>query len=104
MATVIKPTVGRVVYYYPARGTTEQAAIVAAVLSDDHVNLGVFNADGRQQPERGVKLVQGDEKPPETGHYCTWMPFQLGQAAKTEAAEKAAENQARAAGKPSAAA
>jgi hypothetical protein len=90
MGTVIKPTVGRVVLYYPAPGAPEQAAIVAGVVAEDHVNLTVFNHDGKTQPERGVRLVQAGEAPPPTGHYCGWMPYQLGQAAKTEAAEKKA--------------
>jgi hypothetical protein len=29
-----------------------------------------------------VQLVQGDERRPENGYFCEWMPYQVGQAAK----------------------
>jgi hypothetical protein len=92
---VIKPTIGRVVWFY--RGDRHsadppRAAIVTAVWGDRCVNLAVFEPNGvpMSHPPTSVTLVQeGDPPPPMGVPYCTWMPYQLGQAAKTEA-ERAA--------------
>lgn len=97
---VIKPTVGRVVWFYP-QGSRENTqplpAIVSAVWGDRCVNLMVIEQNGvpMSHPPTSVTLVQeGDERPKQVdgtfGRHCTWMPYQIGQAAKTEAAEKAA--------------
>lgn len=92
----IKPTVGRVVWYkaHPAdtfagAGDGFQAAVVAKVWSDTCVNLGVFDANGNVHGRTSVLLVQPGAEVPAAG-YCTWMPFQLGQAAKTQQLEQAA--------------
>jgi hypothetical protein len=89
---VIKPTEGRVVWYWLAAGTPQTkplAAIVAGVKSDSVVNLSVFDFEGNQRGETDVPLIQeGDKRP--TTHFCEWMPYQKGQAAKTEAVIKAA--------------
>lgn len=89
---MIKPTVGRVVWYWPSAvqaGTdTSQplAATVVYVWSDRMVNLSVTDHDGRQFGVTSVPLRQdGDERP--SGMFCEWMPYQKGQAAKTEALE-----------------
>jgi hypothetical protein len=87
---MISPTVGRVVWYYPKNHQPDQpplAALVARVWSDTCVNLAVF--DGNGAPHRpgemtSVLLVQEGAEVPSGGHYCTWMPYQIGQAAKTE--------------------
>lgn len=88
---MIKPTVGRVVEYRHAMmGRDEQpwAAIVVYVHNDREVNLAVFDDLGFGKPKQHVILVQeGDEIPNHDG-YCTWMPYQKGQAAKTEAVER----------------
>jgi hypothetical protein len=92
---VIKPTVGRVVLYHPAANAAEGgfasaetcAAIVAHVWSDNCVNLAVFDANGVAHSRTSVYLLQdGNERP--SSSYCEWMPYQKGQAAKTEALEK----------------
>jgi hypothetical protein len=94
---MITPTVGRIVWYrakllessHP-KESPEQAAIVVRVHGDRLVNLAVFGHSGHVVPMMWVPLVQdGDEAPIDRG-YCHWMPYQLGQAAKTEAAEKSA--------------
>lgn len=98
---MITPTAGRVVWYFkspnenesgfarPANEATPLAAIIAYVHSDRMVNLTVFDANGVPHPRTSVPLVQeGDEIP--GGSHCEWMPYQKGQAAKTEQAEKAA--------------
>lgn len=87
---MIKPTVGRIVLFRPAGpdGPT-QAAIVCGVNSDTNVNLSVFGLYGEgPTAHRSVRLRQDGEPTPDYGqHYCEWMPYQLGQAARTEAAE-----------------
>lgn len=86
---MIKPTIGRVVWYYRPGSFTQQpnAALIAHVWSDELVNLAVFDSNGVASNETSVALFQGDGQPPSTP-YCGWMPYQVGQAAKTEAVEK----------------
>lgn len=88
----IKPTVGRVVWFYVyVAGQGHKGPLaghVCQVHSDDCVNLMVINESGVPRSETSVKLVQSNEPPP-NHDYCGWMPYQTGQAAKTEAAEKA---------------
>lgn len=82
---MIKPTVGRVVLFWPSAvdegEDTKQpyAATVAYVHSDRMVNLSVADHCGRQYGLASVPLLQeGDERP--SGMYCEWMPYQKGQA------------------------
>lgn len=86
---VIKPTVGRVVWYYPSgkhpdNGDQPLAAIVAHVWSDSCVNLAVFGANGdpMMHPPTSNLLVQAGETMPSGGNFCCWMPYQVGQAKK----------------------
>lgn len=89
---MIKPTVGRVVWYRPAKGdmrtngTDPLAAIVCAVHSDSYVTLSVFTIEGFQQPRQSVLLVQEGEPKPDDTSFCQWMPYQIGQAKKHEGA------------------
>ena len=97
----IQPTVGRIVWFHPSQFTGESgfarhrcddepyAAIIAKVFPGDMVNLTVFDANGAPHSRTSVPLVQEGNSVPGGGFYCEWMPFQKGQAAKTEAAEKA---------------
>lgn len=93
MSTRIEPTVGRIVWYWPGQHedilrvlNQPLPAIVTAVLSDTRVNLAVFDAFGGSNSRASVQLVQeGNERP--AGGFCEWMPYQRGQAAKTEALE-----------------
>lgn len=77
---MIKPTIGRVVWYHPDKTHTQPwAALVTYILGDDLVNLSVFDENGMQKSKLSVKLVQeGEDKP--KGAYCEWMPYQIGQA------------------------
>jgi len=88
---MIAPTVGRVVWFYHyVEGQGHKgpmAAIVAFVHSDTMVSLAVFSDFGGTFSRGSVPLVQDDEPAPGFD-YCTWMPYQKGQAAKTEALEK----------------
>ena len=87
---MIKPTVGRVVWFHASGSKPEDqpnAAILAYVHSDTMVNLTVFSENGQPYPVTSVFLYQGDGEKP-ASFYCEWMPYQQGQAAKTEALEK----------------
>lgn len=87
---VIRPTVGRVVHYYRNRGVGAEeplAALITKVHSETCVNLVVFDECGERHSHIGVELVQGEAVPNEDG-YAVWMPYQKGQAAKTEEIEK----------------
>lgn len=91
---MIKPTVGRVLWYYPAPtdnlvgndGSQPLAAIIAHVWSDTCVNLSVFDANGDAHSRTSVLLVH-DDHPAPASNYAEWMPYQKGQAAKTEQLE-----------------
>jgi hypothetical protein len=92
---MIKPTVGRVVWFHPSASESDPAfapapicaAIVAHVWSDTCVNLAVFDANGQSHSKTSVTLIQEGDQPLELGYYCEWMPYQKGQAAKTEELE-----------------
>lgn len=95
---IIIPTVGRVVWFYPAPKSGEAgfacnesggpyAAIIARVWNDSMVNLAVIDANGTLHSRTSVHLVQGDEAAPDSA-FCGWMPFQKGQAAKQDAQTK----------------
>ena len=97
---IIIPTVGRVVWFYPASNTAESgfvrnesggpyAAIIARVWNDRMLNLSVFDANGTPHSRTSVTMVQGDDPAPDSA-FCGWMPFQRGQAAKQDAQVKEA--------------
>lgn len=98
---MIKPTVGRVVWYWPSPkehivgndGGQPLAALVAHVWSDTCVNLAVFDANGCGHSRTSVLLHQDGNPRPGAG-FCEWMPYQKGQAAKTEALEAALDGAA----------
>lgn len=87
---MIKPTIGRIVWFYPqGRQQVEakqqpHAAIIAYVHSDDYINITYFDTNGFAHPANGVFLRQEGEPRPDFA-FCEWMPYQLGQAAKTAA-------------------
>ena len=91
--TKILPTDGRVVLFTPSRltgdgrfahsdGRKPLAAIVAHVFNDVLVNLAVFDSNGQSHSRTSVPLVQEAEAKPEHGYFCSWMPYQVGLAAK----------------------
>jgi len=91
---MIKPTVGRVVLYKPQSterfadddGAQRWPAIVTNVWSDTCINVTVFDPNGTSVGGRcSVTLAQDYEEAQEG--WCEWMPYQKGQAAKTEALE-----------------
>jgi hypothetical protein len=98
---VIKPTVGRKVWYRPTAfdksgpgamqsGDQPLDATVVYVHGDRMVNLFVVDAVGRTFAKTSVTLLQDDDAPPPIaggGGYAEWMPYQQGQA-KAQAATK----------------
>lgn len=100
---MIQPTVGRVVWYRasandarPHEGDQPLAAQIVAVHSDTLVNLGVFDRVGVPFSRLDVVLVNDEmteEDRPLDG-YAEWMPYQKGQAAKTDEALKKAQDNA----------
>lgn len=96
MPTIIEPTVGRVVWFYHEyRGEFTPpplAAMIVAVHSDYCVNLHVFGDSGGSEGHNSVPLAQDDSSRPESGSFCEWMPYQKGQAAKTEELEAKIEH------------
>lgn len=100
---MIKPTVGRVVWFTP--GATLPAdfllidpeqpcnAHIAYVWNDRLVNLTVSDHYGKTFNFTSVRLLQDDDATsglpgflPEFGYFAEWMPYQVGQAAKHAAA------------------
>lgn len=96
---MIKPTIGRVVWYHPGPDDPKPEgmppapldgilpAIITYVWSDTMVNLVVFDVNGGPFGKTSIGLKQGEDGI-FTCYYCEWMPYQKGQAAKTEALEQ----------------
>lgn len=89
---MIIPTVGRIVHYYPERDARIShdpgkplAAMVCAVHGPELVNLSVCDAAGAWYPRTSVRLYQGEGPRPDYA-FAEWMPYQVQQAAKREAA------------------
>ena len=91
---MIIPTVGRVVWYWKdgdiqIRDNRQPCvALVAYVHSDTLINIAYFDENGHAHNSTSVRLIQQGEPVPPDMPFCTWMPYQTGQAAKTEAAEQ----------------
>jgi len=86
---VIKPTVGRIVWFWRSYqpdvvdDAQPMAAIVAYVHSDIMVNLSVIDHNGHHFSKTSVRLQQEGSDPPAFNEmYCEWMPYQIGQAKK----------------------
>lgn len=97
---LIEPTPGRVVLFHPEKhdvrlwGQYDGGHVFCALIADVHspylVNLMVVGHDGYPHPRINVKLVNGDVARPHHNDdaFCEWMPYQKGQAAKSEELEK----------------
>jgi hypothetical protein len=91
---VITPTVGRVVWI---RGRVDsidlaqpETAQIVYVHNDMYVNVAGFDGNGEPFRATSVYLVQdGTVMPSSVKMWAEWMPYQKGQAAKTEALEAA---------------
>lgn len=87
---MIKPTVGRVIWYWPsAREEGEQpwAGMIVKVWNDRLINVGGFDPNGNPFKDTSVQLLQDDDEV-YSGAHVRWMPYQKGQAAKTESLEQ----------------
>lgn len=90
---MIKPTIGRVVWFHPGKGfdgahlDQPLPALIAYVHTDHLINIGGWDANGVPFRATSVELAQ-EGMTPTTSWYCEWMPYQKGQAAKYEALEK----------------
>ena len=104
---VIKPTVGRKVWYrnngsmqklpradgkvsHPEFCGIEQPmdATVIFVHGSRMVNLDITDHVGQRFVATSVPLLQDGDAIPDLGCYCEWMPYQQGQARKDAAGEK----------------
>jgi hypothetical protein len=92
--SMIKPTIGRVVWFWqrvePESQSQPYAALVTYVHSDTLVNLAYFDSSGLSHSATSIELWQGEGDRP-AGRHCEWMPYQKGQAAKAEALEKSTQ-------------
>jgi hypothetical protein len=90
---MIQPTIGRVVWFQPAKVVDQPlrdqpfAALVTYVWSDRLVNLAAFDQNGTPLSATSVTLLQDDDVPNDGGYFAQWMPYQKGQAAKADAAQ-----------------
>lgn len=90
---MIKPTIGRRVWFYPNGGIAGFTASpdqpcdagIAYVWNDRMINISVADHNGVVTGRTSVALLQDDDTPPVAGMYCTWMDYQIA-AAKKEAA------------------
>jgi hypothetical protein len=97
MMARIEPTIGRVVWFWPRTymatdsGNLGQGqpytAQVCYVHKNGLINIAGYKHDGSQFTAQSVHLVQDGDETPE-GPFTEWMPYQKGQAAKTEQLEK----------------
>lgn len=74
----IRPTVGRVVWFWPQgkwNGGQPYAAVIAFVHSDRCVNIGYLDSNGVAENATSVALAQEGEPEPR-GPFCEWMPYQ----------------------------
>lgn len=89
---MITPTVGRVVLYHAPGVSMDEAwpALICKVNSDDNINVGGFKANGQPFADTNVMLHSDPESygNPGGGSWAQWMPYQLGQAVKSEELEK----------------
>lgn len=97
---IITPTVGRIVWFTPGadfRGKWHNisqpehrkplVAMICHVWSDRMVNLDVVDSEGFHWDVTSVDLLQPGDDPAQFAihrRYAEWMPFQVGQAAKTD--------------------
>lgn len=91
----MQPTVGRKVYFSPTAndgvklGEQPFDATVIYVHNDRLINIAYRDHMGTQFSRTDVPLLQDDDAPLPDGGHCYWMPYQKGQAAKTEELENA---------------
>lgn len=83
MSILITPTIGRIVWFRPARPTVQPlAAIICYVHTDRLVNLAVFTSSGVNRSHEKVPLLQENDVALKGECYCEWMTYQISQAKK----------------------
>lgn len=97
--THIAPTVGRVLHFVPTTSYMEGrnlafgnpwqplAAMITYIHNDTMVNLTAWDQNGEQFSVCSVPLAQEGSDVIVGSFYAQWMPYQKGQAAKTELAK-----------------
>ena len=109
--SIIKPTVGRKVWYRPSKSdqtgpipmqaATGQPldATIIAVWGDRMINVLVTDIMGRQFPVLSCTLLQPgdivsvDAEGMPVGRYCEWMPYQVATTPKPADPEAATDTQ-----------
>jgi len=86
-SNMIKPTIGRVVLVNRGKSDQREPALVSYVHNDRCINVGGFDSNGQPFSLCSLQLLQDDDKPMNPGSFAEWMPYQKGQAAKTEELE-----------------
>ena len=81
--TMIKPTVGRKLWYYPVGNQVPQPhdATIVAVNTETSVNLACHDEFGASYAVRGAYLLPSDTPQGIVAYpHAQWMPYQVGQA------------------------
>jgi hypothetical protein len=84
---MIKPTIGRVVLVARGESDQKEPAFISYVWGDRMINVGGFDKNGAPFAATSMQLLQDDDVPQNFNYFAEWMPYQKGQAAKTEALE-----------------
>ncbi len=76
---IIKPTVGRIVYFREHPLNAPLASIITEVHGDRCINCAIFDSNGVPfvNPPRSIFLVQPGDEYPQDGPFCEWMPYQI---------------------------
>lgn len=82
---MIKPTIGRVVLYNDGLSDQRVPMLITYVHSGGRVNLGGFDQFGKPMQASSVRICSDGEDCRK--FTAEWMPYQKGQAKKTEALE-----------------
>ena len=92
---MIKPTIGRQVWFFPAMGDPDIehwdvlqacAATVVYVHTDRLINVVVMDHAGNIVSKRSIALLQDDDVPVKGCQYAMWMPYQKAVAGGQQAA------------------
>lgn len=86
----IQPTIGRVILVHSRTpgATGPWPCLVTKVWNNRCINAAGLNEWGTPVSYSSLLLLQDDDAIPGGGPYAEWMPYQKGQAAKTEALER----------------
>jgi len=77
---MIRPGIGRIVWFHDEVGAPTFAAIVCKVFDERTISVAVFDDEGSPFSWTHIPLLQDDDIPPASGPYCEWMPYQKGKA------------------------